>query len=77
MRRTQIYFDEPLSRRIRRAAGVQGRSAAALIREATTRYLDQLRAENDDPIRALIGADSGGPSDAAEHHDKYLYGSDR
>lgn len=74
VRRTQIYFDEPLHRRIRRAAAAQRRSAAALIREAAARYLDQLSPDDEDPIRKLIGAGKGGPPDAAKKHDKYLYG---
>lgn len=77
VRRTQIYFDEPLHRRLRRAAAAQRRSAAALIREATARYLDEERREGDDPIRAFISGAEGGPRDAAREHDRYLYGSDR
>jgi predicted transcriptional regulator len=77
MRRTQIYFDEPLFKRVRKVAAAQRRSAAALIREATARYLDQTRGHDDDPIRAFIGKGTGGPRDAAVDHDRYLYGSDR
>lgn len=76
MRRTQIYFDEPLHRRIVRAAKAERRSAAAVIREATTRYLDERARDDEDPIRALIGASEGGHPDAAREHDRYLYGSD-
>jgi hypothetical protein len=77
MRRTQIYFDEPLYRRIRRAAAREGRSAAALIREAAARYLEHRADDEEDPIRAFIGGANGGPPDAAKEHDRYLYGTDR
>lgn len=77
MRRTQIYLDEPLRRRIDKLATAEGRSAAALIREAAARYLDERRAPEDDPIRGFIGGADGGPKDAAREHDRYLYGSDR
>lgn len=77
MRRTQIYFDEPLHRRILRRAKTEGRTAAALIREAAARYLDEHALDEEDPIRSLIGAGKGGPRDGAKDHDKYLYGRDR
>jgi predicted transcriptional regulator len=77
VKRTQIYLDEPLHRRIRRVASQQRRSAAALIREATARYLDEIRRQDDDPIRAFIGKAKGGRPDAAKEHDRYLYGTDR
>jgi len=76
MRRTQIYLDESLHRRIARVARAQRRTAAALIREATARYLDERVPQDDDPIRGLIGASEGRRRDAAREHDRYLYGSD-
>ncbi len=78
MRRTQIYLDEPLHRRILRTARAERRTAAALIREATARYLDEREPQKDrDPIRAFIGGADRGPADAAREHDRYLYGRDR
>lgn len=77
VRRTQIYLDEPLRRRIDRLAAAEGRSAAAVIREAAARYLDERRATDEDPIRDFIGGADEGPVDAAREHDRYLYGSDR
>lgn len=79
MRRTQIYLEEPLDARLREAARAQGRSAAALVREAVAAYLSTLprRAggESDpDPLVALVGAFEGTHREAAEHHDRYLYG---
>jgi len=75
--RKQIYLEETLSRRLRRAAAARGRSASALIREAVVRYLDEEPVSGDDPIREFIGGAKGGRADASVEHDRYLYGSDR
>jgi hypothetical protein len=75
MKRTQIYLDEDLDEELRQAAVAEGRSAAAIIREAVHRYLAQRVPRSDpDPILELAGAFSGGPKDASTEHDRYLYG---
>lgn len=74
MKRTQIYVEEELDRRIRAAALEEGRSAADLIREAVRLYLGETRiSKAPDPFLALAGAFRGGPKDAAAEHDRYLY----
>ncbi|HXF71919.1 MAG TPA: ribbon-helix-helix protein, CopG family [Actinomycetota bacterium] len=73
MKRTQIYLDEELDRRLRAAAAAEGRSASAVIRDAVRAYLDRTRVPPSDPFRALIGAFQG-PEDGAEEHDLYVYG---
>lgn len=75
--RKQIYLEEASDRRLRRLASASGRSAASLVREAVRLYLDGRDRRSDDPLRALLGAFSGGPRDAAAKHDKYLYGRKR
>lgn len=78
MRRTQIYIDDELDDALRQVATVQGRSAAAIIRDAVRAYLQASdTVEQDDPFRSIIGAYSGGPTDSAENHDYYLYQKDR
>lgn len=77
MRRTQSHLDEPLRRRIDRVAAAEGRSAAAVIREAAAGYLDERRTADEDPIRDFISGADGEPVHAAREHDRYLYGSDR
>lgn len=79
VKRTQIYLDEDLDAELRAAATFEGRSAAAVIREAVRRYLDQRAEERgaiEDPFADVIGAFAGGPSDAAARHDAYTYGTD-
>jgi len=75
VRRTQIYLEEDVDRRLRAVAAAEGRSAADLIREAVRRYLAE-RGEGGgvDPILAMIGTIDGLPSDAATDHDRDLYG---
>jgi len=76
MRRTQIYLDEDLDAALRQLAAAEGRSAAALIREAVRGYLSERRTSSaDDPILAAAGTVTGLPGDAAEEHDRDLYGA--
>jgi len=73
MKRTQIYIDEPLDASLRLAAISEGRSAAALIRDAVRMYLASGRVPASDPLLSLAGAFEGGPADDAANHDRYLY----
>ncbi len=76
----QIYLDEEVDRDLRQAAAAEGRSAAAIIRDALRAYLkaDTAAASMvDDPILAMAGRFGGLPPDAAVDHDRYLYGADR
>lgn len=78
MRRTQIYLDEDLDRDLRLIAAAEGRSAAAVIRDAVRQYLTAAsRKGAHDPFLALADAFSGGPGDASTDHDRYLYGPSR
>lgn len=75
VKRTQIYIDEELDRRLRAAAAEDGRSAAALIRDAVRVYLAHRRGEPaDDPILVLAGAFTSRRPDASAEHDRLLYG---
>lgn len=76
MRRTQIYLDEETDEQLRERAAAEGRSAAAIIREALRVYLvrDGFHPTGPDPIRAMAGTLSGLHADAAMEHDRDLYG---
>lgn len=74
VRRTQIYLDEVVDRHLRDVAASEGRSAAALIREAVARYLAERQGQDHDPILDMVGTVDGLPSDAAAAHDRDLYG---
>lgn len=78
MKRTQIYIDEELDSQLRAAAATEGRSAAALIRDAVRQYLRRkARSTPSDPFLELAGTFTGGPPDASTEHDRYLYGPGR
>lgn len=76
MRRTQIYLDEQMDDQIRQRAAAEGRSAAAVIREALNAYLGRSPVDTgeEDPIRAMAGTLHGLPPDAAVELDRDLYG---
>lgn len=76
MRRTQIYLDERVDEEVRERAAAEGRSAAAVIREALDSYLARTPTvtPGKDPIRAMAGSLRGLPADAAAEHDRDLYG---
>ncbi len=77
MHRTNMYVDNDLHEALRQAAVIEGRSAAAIIRDALRRYLQEReRPLASDPFRDLIGAFSSGRNDTALHHDHYLYNAD-
>ncbi len=74
MNRTQIYLEASLQEALRERAAAEGRSVASLIREAVARFLKPSpRKKDTDPFLAISGKFSGGPGDAAERHDDYLY----
>lgn len=74
--RKQIYVDEALDRRLRKAARAQRRSSASLIREAVAAHLERIGPPSEDPLLRVIGLFEGGPRDASVKHDTYLYGND-
>lgn len=76
----QIYLDEAVDQDLRQAAAAEGRSAAAIIRDALRAYLaggTGTAPMVDDPILAMAGRFGGLPPDAAVDHDRYLYGPER
>jgi hypothetical protein len=80
MKRTQIYLDEELDLELRRTAFFEGRSAAALIREAVRAYLDQSGDERQpvqDPFADIIGAFATNPAVDAKEDDAIVYELDR
>jgi predicted transcriptional regulator len=67
--KTQIYLSHRQHRALQELARVEGRSMAAIIRDAVARYMEQ-RTEarpwgSDDPIRGLVGSMEGSPADSS------------
>lgn len=78
MQRKQVYLDEAGERGLKRLAARTGRSEASHLREALHKHLaTELPETDEDPLGELIGMvdDPEGPTDVAENHDRYLYGS--
>ena len=79
MVRKQIYIDDELEEDLKVLAARTGEPEAAHVRAALRRYLEaqRLPVEGADPLLAMIGLvdDADGPSDVAEEHDHYLYGT--
>ncbi|MBU0611611.1 MAG: ribbon-helix-helix domain-containing protein [Armatimonadetes bacterium] len=79
MVRTQVQLTDEQAPRLKRLAGRQKRSLAAVIREAVDQYLRQ-HAADPEPTReeliersiALGGKYRSGHSDISERHDDYL-----
>jgi len=80
MKRTQIYLDEELDLELRRTAFFEGRSAAALIRDAVRTYLEHAGDESkpiQDPFADIIGAFVTDPTAGAKEEDAIVYDLDR
>ncbi len=71
MRRTTIFLDERLLKRAVQAARAEGRSFAALVREALAQYLSN-RGGNRSRLPSVTGAYASGVADTAERHEELL-----
>lgn len=73
--RTQVYLDPEEHRRLVKEARERGLSLAALIREIVSEHVRERTAPYEtkgfDAIIGIAGDDKG-PTDVAEHIDKYL-----
>ncbi len=72
MVKTTVYLPESVAHGLRRLAEADGRTAAALIREALERYLEQSRVRADPPLPAGVGGYRSGRSDISERLEDYL-----
>lgn len=75
MKRTQIYLEENLAEELAAAAVEEGRSGAALIRDALREYLErrERRPRRKSALDDFIGIYEGSP-DASITVDQVLYG---
>ena len=71
MKRTTIFLDEPLERRLKQKARREGKSFAQCVREAVTAYLAPLGEKR--PLPSITGMFSGEPPhDTSERVDEIL-----
>jgi hypothetical protein len=76
-KRTQVYFPKDLYQSLKKRAKEEGKSVAAIIREASEEYLKEKEKEIDwenDPIFKAIGFCKADVDDLSINHDHYLYG---
>lgn len=70
-----MYIDDDLIEAIRHVAVLEGRSVAAVVRDALRAYLrERARTLPSEPFADLIGAFSSGRGDTVIRQDRYLYG---
>jgi plasmid stability protein len=71
MRRTTVFLDDALVKRLRHAARAKGRSFAAVVREALALYL--ARQPGESRLPPLAGAFASGHTDTSERTDELLW----
>ncbi|MHB8572784.1 MAG: ribbon-helix-helix domain-containing protein [Candidatus Dormibacteria bacterium] len=77
MIRKQLYLDEETQKILRSAAAAEGRSEAAVVREAIRGYAARPVSRPGRPLDGLVGAFAGGRRNAARDHDELLYRKDK
>jgi len=73
MRRTTIFLEERLLKRVKQAARAEGRSFAAVVREALAQYVARAGGPGS-PLPSITGAYDSGRSDTAERAEELLRG---
>lgn len=71
MRRTSLFLDEQLTKRLQKLARTRGVSFATVVREALAQYL--VGPGLDDALPSIAGRFSSGVSDTSERVDELLW----
>lgn len=71
MKRTSLFLDDLLLKKLRRAADRRGVSVALLVREAVAQYLG--RPETESALPSIAGRFTSGKSDTADRADTLLW----
>jgi hypothetical protein len=72
MKRTTIFLDESLERRLKQRARREGKSFAQVVREAVAQYVAR-PAAGPRPLPSFFGLAAGGPPDLSERVDELLW----
>ena len=72
VKRTTVFLDDGLIRRAMQRARAEGRSFAALVREAVAVYVD-VRPAGRRPLPSFTGIADSGETDIAERVDEFLW----
>jgi predicted DNA-binding protein len=74
-KRTQVYFPEETYQKILRKARLESKSAAAIIREAVNKYVEEEDIDwENDPLWKTVGIMNSKKGDISRNHDRYIYG---
>ena len=74
-KRTQVYFPEVTYQKIVKKARHESKSAAAVIREAVDKYVEEVEIDwENDPFFKAVGFIESDVTDMSENHDAYIYG---
>jgi plasmid stability protein len=71
---TNVRLPAELFRELKARAYREGRSVAAVLRDAVARYLHGEPGSARDPLAEFIGSFDSGVGDLGAEHDHYLYG---
>lgn len=66
MKRTTIFLDEPLHRRLQQVGRSEGRSFAAVVRDAMTAYLERRETSEPGRLPSIAGMFASGAQDTSE-----------
>ncbi len=72
MKRTTVFLDEPLIRRLKQKARAEGKSFAQVVREAVSAYVASPRTGKR-PLSSIIGKYSSGYTDTSERFEELLW----
>lgn len=73
MKRTTVFLDEALLKRLKRVSRAEGKSFAAVVREAVAAYLVARPASGPRPLPSWVGMGDSGRSDISTHLDDFLW----
>jgi len=71
MKRTTVFLDEPMIRRLKQKARAEGKSFAQCVREAVAAYVTQPMG-GECPLPSWVGMFSSGYTDTSERVDEIL-----
>lgn len=70
MKRTTVFLDEPMLRRLKQKARADGKSFAQCVREAVAAYVAQPKGPQ--PLPSWVGMFDSGRTDTSEHVDEII-----
>ena len=73
MKRTTVFLDEALLKRLKQLSRAEGKSFAAAVREAVAAYVVSRPSSGPRSLPAWVGMGDSGRSDVSAHADDFLW----